>query len=152
METKREIQEIAKTIRNRYDNLHNRQISAIKRCHVTEDLKLESSYYTLIREFKGDLSGVVILFPYASQVIDASNFYFGSYLKNNLANLSEDSKERRFRQLVDSQDKDQLTHRLRGLLKISDSPVDWGVLGSDILRFFWQGGSVKKSWAEGFYG
>jgi CRISPR type I-E-associated protein CasB/Cse2 len=47
-----------------------------------------------------------------------------------------------------------LDHRLRGILRLacgSGAPVDWGVLGVDILWFFAESGSVRRRWAQDFY-
>ena len=30
-------------------------------------------------------------------------------------------------------------------------PVDWGVLGTDMLWFFAESGSVRRRWAQDFY-
>jgi len=60
----------------------------------------------------------------------------------------------RFRRLLDSRDRDELEHRLRGILKLASHdrvPVDWGVLGVDILWFFAGSDSVRRRWAQDFY-
>ena len=60
----------------------------------------------------------------------------------------------RFRRLLDSRDRDELDHRLRGILKLAagdKTPVDWGVLGVDILWFFAESDMVRRRWAQDFY-
>jgi hypothetical protein len=43
---------------------------------------------------------------------------------------------------------------LRGILKLASGdhvPLDWGVLGTDILWFFAESDSVRRRWAQDFY-
>ena len=77
MDKKAQYQETLRNIRIRYDNLHSRQLSTLKRCKSVEDIKLEGTYYQLIKdaqEIRGDLSYVVVLFPYASQSKELGSF------------------------------------------------------------------------------
>ena len=62
----------------------------------------------------------------------------------------------RFRRLLSCRDRerDELDHRLRGVLRLAcadKAPVDWGVLGVDILWFFAESDSVRRRWAQDFY-
>jgi CRISPR type I-E-associated protein CasB/Cse2 len=43
---------------------------------------------------------------------------------------------------------------LRRVLRLAcadKTPVDWGVLGVDILRFFADSDNVRRTWAQDFY-
>jgi CRISPR type I-E-associated protein CasB/Cse2 len=94
---------------------------------------------------------VVLLFPLAPHATN-EKFSFGRYLFRQIGD--RDNALLRFRRLLDSRDRDELDHRLRGILRLASgdrTPVDWGVLGTDILWFFAESDAVRRRWAQDFY-
>lgn len=66
---------------------------------------------------------------------------------------AEQSAERRFHQLLDS-DFEDLPDRLRhsiALLKSKEIPVDWRRLLADLINWEWPSRSVQKAWSRDFW-
>lgn len=141
-------------VRARYDSLDRGASAAIRRSRSADEVALEGTYWRigadLAREQK-HLSHVVLLFPLAPQT-HREGFSFGRYLRTQVGEAA--SAALRFRRLLDCRDRDELDHRLRGLLKLASrdrAPVDWGTLGVDILWFFAESHDVRRRWAQDFY-
>ena len=145
-----------RSVRGRYDQLDRGKTAQIRRCRTADDVALEGTYWrigeTLAREQR-HLPHVVLLFPIALQVsITEKMFSFGQYLRRHIG--ERDASTLRFRRLLDSRDRDELDHRLRGILRLAagdHAPVDWGVLGLDVLWFFAESDAVRRRWAQDFY-
>jgi CRISPR type I-E-associated protein CasB/Cse2 len=140
-------------VRRRYDALERGQTARIRRCRTADDVALEGIYWRIgeaLAHAQRRLPHVVLLFPLSLQVTHArERFSFGRHLREHLRD--GDGATLRFRRLLDSRDADDLDHRLRGVLRLVSSdrdPLDWGVLGLDIL---WFGDSVRRRWAQDFY-
>lgn len=141
-------------VRRRYDRLDRGRTAPLRRCRSADELALEATYWRIgeaLAQQKRDLPHVVLLFPLALHA-ERANFSFGRYLRAQLGD--GDGAVLRFRRLLDVRDRDELSHRLRGVLKLAakeGAPVDWGVLGTDILWFFGETASVRRRWAQDFY-
>ncbi len=140
--------------RARYDQLARGQTAVLRRCRTASEVALEGTFWrvagALGREQR-QLPQVVLLFPLASHS-GREKFSFGGYLRRQLPD--GDGSTLRFRRLLDSRDSDELSHRLRGILKLAgrdSATVDWGALGLDILWFFAESDDVRRRWAQDFY-
>jgi CRISPR type I-E-associated protein CasB/Cse2 len=101
--------------------------------------------------FARHLPHVVLLFPYASQRTK-TGFSVGRFLRDHLGDKT--GANLRFRRVLSVESRDELDHRLRALLRLtagSGSPVDWGVLGRDMLWFFAESDATRRRWAQDFY-
>lgn len=143
-------------VRRRYDQLDRGQTASIRRCRVADEIALERIYWQIGREVaqqQWHLTHVVLLFPLAPHATSAKfSFSFGRYLRKQIGD--GDSMALRIRRLLDSRDRDELDHRLRSVLKLASgdkTPVDWGVLGTDILWFLADSDNVRRRWARDFY-
>ena len=150
----RALGEAIRNMRRRYDQLARGQTAPIRRCRTADEVALEGIYWRIgdaLAHQNKHLPHVVLLFPLVSHKPN-DGFSFGRYLRTQIS--SGDTAQLRFRRLLDSRDRDELDHRLRGLLKLAASggaPVDWGVLGTDILWFFAESDRVRRRWAQDFY-
>jgi len=141
-------------VRARYDLLSRGQTASLRRCRTADEVALEGIFWRVAGDLGRDerhLAQVVLLFPLATQT-NRAQFSFGRYLRHSLP--EGDGATLRFRRLLDSRDRDELGHRLRGILRLaarSQGTVDWGVLGVDILWFFAESDSVRRRWAQDFY-
>jgi len=151
-----ELREDLRAVRGRYDDLGRGETAPLRRCRTAEEVARERAYWRIggaLAHEKHDLAHVVLLFPLAPQVRPSGRpFTFGQFLRRYLGD--GDGAALRFRRLLASADKDDLDHRLRGVLRLAcadKAPVDWGVLGADILWFFAEGDKVRRSWAQNFY-
>ncbi|MEI8256955.1 MAG: type I-E CRISPR-associated protein Cse2/CasB [Deltaproteobacteria bacterium] len=143
--------------RRRYDGLRRGQTAALRRRRSADEVVLEAIYWHVggaLAHTRRDLPHVVLLFPLAPQLHStARTFSFGRFLRRHLGD--SDGAMLRFRRLLASGDRDELDHRLRGVLRLAcadKSPVDWGVLGADILQFFnTESDHVRRRWAQDFY-
>ena len=119
-----------------------------------DEVALEGAYWRIGEALAHDqyhLPHVVLLFHLAPHAT-SEKFSFGRYLRKQIGD--GDGASLRVRRLLDSRDRDELDHRLRGILKLAagdKAPVDWGVLGTDILWFFAESDSVRRRWAQDFY-
>lgn len=143
-----------RAVRNAYDKLDRGASAALRRCRTANEVALEGVYWNiggeLTRQHR-DLAHVVLLFP-AAQHAQQERFAFGSYLRAQLGESS--SAPLRFRRVLDSRDRDELSHQLRRLLNFAASDgagVNWGFLGRDILHFFAESDAVRRRWAQDFY-
>jgi CRISPR type I-E-associated protein CasB/Cse2 len=150
------LREALRAVRRRYDALERGKTAQIRRSRTADDIALEGSYWRIgetLAHTQRRLPHVVLLFPFAPQVKNArERFSFGRYLRTHIGD--SEGATLRFRRLIDSRDPDDLDHRLRGILRLAASdhaPVDWGVLGTDILWFFAESDSVRRRWAQDFY-
>jgi CRISPR type I-E-associated protein CasB/Cse2 len=140
--------------RARYDKLPRGDIASLRRCRAADEIALEGVYWRLgspLAQQQLYLPHVVLHFPLAAQRAK-EGFSFGRFLNRQLGD--SDGAALRFRRLLDSRDRDDLDHRLRGILRLAcadRSPVDWGLLGVDILWFFSESGAVRRRWAQDFY-
>ncbi len=148
------LREAIRGVRRRYDQLERGRTAPIRRCRSADEIALEGVYWRIgegIAREQRHLTHVVLLFPLTP---DAPNekFSFGRYLHRQIGD--RDNAVLRFRRLLDSRDRDELDHRLRGILKLASgerAPVDWGVLGTDIIWFFAESDNVRRRWAQDFY-
>lgn len=155
MSTTDALREDLRAVRRRYDDLRRGETAPLRRCRTAEEVARERAYWLIggaLAHEKYDLAHVVLLFPLAQQVRPSARpFSFGWFLRQQLGD--GDGAALRFRRLLASSDKDELDHRLRGVLRLAcaeKAPVDWGVLGADILWFF-ERDNVRRSWAQNFY-
>jgi len=143
-----------RAVRARYDKLPRGDIASLRRCRTADEIAIEGTYWRIgspLAQRQVHLPHVVLLFPLAPQVA-REGVSFGRFLRRQLGD--SDGAALRFRRLLDSRGRDDLDHRLRGILRLAcadRAPVDWGVLGTDILWFFSESGSVRRRWAQDFY-
>jgi CRISPR type I-E-associated protein CasB/Cse2 len=158
MSALKKLQGELRELRGRYDALKRGRTAAIRHCKTAEDLVLEPVYWQVAGPVAYDRRGhdlphVVLLFPLAPQLRGGiERFSFGRFLRRQLGD--KDGAALRFRRLMASADLPDLDHRLRGVLRLAcglGAPVDWGVLGADILWFFHEGAYVRRRWAQDFY-
>ena len=128
----------------------------MRRCRTAGDLALEAAYWRVggsLAYQQNHLVHVVLLFPLAPQRRALSpTFSFGRFLRRQLGD--SDGAKLRFRRLLASGDREELDHRLRGVLRLAcaeKAPIDWGVVGRDILWFFAESDNVRRRWAQDFY-
>jgi CRISPR type I-E-associated protein CasB/Cse2 len=154
--TREQLEEELRAVRQHYDKLRRGRSAAIRHCKSADELALEAVYWEVgggVAHERRDLTHVVLLFPIAGQGgASTGRFSFGRFLRKKLGD--GDSAALRFRRLLASNDRDELDHRLRGVLRLAcadRSPVDWGSLGADLLWFFAENNSVRRRWAQDFY-
>lgn len=149
-------------VRGRYDALNRGETAPLRRCRNAGELSLEGAFWraggSLVHTPQGThLPHVVLHFPLAKQVrsLGAHAFSMGRFLKNKLGRPGDEGNDSlRFRRLLDSRDREDLDHRLRGILRLAcadGSTVDWGALGCDLLWFFADSDNVRRTWAQDFY-
>lgn len=140
--------------RMRYDQLSQGHCAHIRRCKTASDLLVEGSYWRIggaLAHEEQYLPHVVLLFPFASHVRH-DRFSFGCYLHAHLGNPG--GATFRFRRLLDSRDGPELDRQLRAIMRLvtrARAPVDWGVVGTDILDFYVKRNEVRRRWAQDFY-
>ena len=150
---RRNLRDAIRAVRGRYDQLPRGQTAAIRRCKTADEVALEGVYWRIAASEHADqpnLTHVVLLFPLVAHRTK-DDFAFGRYLRHQLGD--GDGAALRFRRLLDCRDRDELDHRLRGVLKLASrdgAAVDWGVLGTDILWFFAESDAVRRRWAQDF--
>lgn len=156
MSTIDKLREELRAVRLRYDDLRRGETAPLRRCRTADEVVRERAYWRIggaLAQGKHDLAHVVLLFPLAPQARPSARpFTFGQFLRRQLGD--GDGAALRFRRLLASRDEDELDHRLRGVLRLAcadKTPVDWGVLGADILWFFAENDIVRRSWAQNFY-
>jgi CRISPR type I-E-associated protein CasB/Cse2 len=142
-----------RAMRARYDKLPRGDSAPLRRCRTAHDVEMEGVFWRIVGATKPipNLAHVALLFPLAPQRSSAA-FSFGRFLRGKIGDSS--GAALRFRRLLDSRDRDDLDHRLRGMLRLAcadGTAVDWGALGTDILWFFGERGSVRRRWAQDFY-
>ena len=150
------LRDALRAVRRRYDQLERGNSAQIRRCRTADDVSLEGAYWRIgeaLAHKQRQLPHVVLLFPLVPQASSPGRrFSFGRYLRTQLGD--SDGATLRFRRLLDSRDRDDLDHRLRGILRLAagdHAPLDWGVFGTDILWFFAESDSVRRRWAQDFY-
>jgi CRISPR type I-E-associated protein CasB/Cse2 len=143
-----------RAVRARYDQLPRGDTALLRRCRTADEIALEGTYWHIggpLAQRQRHLSHVVLLFPLAPHAA-SERFSFGRFLNRELGDT--DGAKLRFRRLLASRDREELDHRLRAVLRLAcrdKAPVDWGVLGTDILWFFSESGHVPRRWAQDFY-
>lgn len=160
MSRSQELQDELRAVRRRYDELRRGDTAALRRCKTAAEIALEPVYWRLVpspAQQPRDFTHVALLFPLAKQAGSARGaFSFGRFLRRRLGKGGNegDRGSLRFRRLLASSDRDELDHRLRGVLRLAcadGAGVDWGVLGTDILWFFAESDNVRRRWAQDFY-
>jgi CRISPR type I-E-associated protein CasB/Cse2 len=148
--------EALRAVRRRYDSLRRGETAPLRRKRSAGEVALEGVYWRVgggLAQRRHDLSHVVLLFPLAAQASPSSSpFLFGRFLRRQLGD--GDGAALRFRRLLASRDRDELDHRMWSVLRLAcadKASVDWGVLGSDLLRFFSESDYVRRRWAQDFY-
>ncbi len=145
-------------IRARFDALDRGEVAHVRRSRSARELVLEPVYWRVV----GDVSArhaeiaahgahVVLLFPYAKHRAHP-RFATGRYFRDHLGD--GDGAALRFRRLLACESREELDHRMRGVLRLvagEGAPVDWGVLGRDLLWFFAESNRVRRDWAQDFY-
>ena len=150
----RALADAIRAVRGRYDQLERGKTATIRRCRTADEVALEGMYWRIganLAHEQRHLTHVVLLFPSVPHA-RRDTFSFGRYLRNQLGD--GDGAALRVRRLLDCRDREELDHRLRGVLKLAAgdrTPVDWGVLGTDILWFFAESDAVRRRWAQDFY-
>ena len=140
-------------VRERYDALGPGDRAVLRRCKTEDDLRLEGAYWRVVgdaRDLERGIATAVLLFPLAAQRT-SERFSFGRYLRSHLK-VDHDGTTLRVRRVIQSE-RDQLAHRLRGLIKLAEAGdgtpgIDWGVLGADLARF---GDHVRRNWTQDFF-
>lgn len=149
-----ELRSDLRAVRGVYDTLPRGATAVLRRCRTAEEVALEGVYWRIggrLAHRQIHLSHVVLLFPLAGHAV-REGFSFGRFLKRQTGDKG--AAVLRFRRLLDSRDRDELDHRLRGLLRLAcadGTAVDWGVLGADVLWFFAESGATRRRWAQDFY-
>jgi CRISPR type I-E-associated protein CasB/Cse2 len=157
MSSKDQLQEDLREVRRRYDALKRGRTAAIRHCKTASAVALAEVYWQvggdLAHDKRFDLAHVVLLFPLAPQARPSSSaFSFGRFLRRRLGD--GDGAALRFRRLLASTDRDELDHRLRGVLRLvcaDKTPIDWGILGADVLWLLAENKTVRRRWAQDFY-
>lgn len=151
-----DLREEIRVVRRDYDGLRRGEIAPLRRCRTAADVALESVYWKIggaLAHRGRNLAHVVVHFPLARQGRSiGSAFSFGRFLQHQLG--ERDGPKLRMRRLLACRDRDELDHHLRGILRLAcgdGAPVDWGVLGLDILWFFAESDAVRRRWAQDFY-
>ena len=144
-------QQQLRAVRQRYDALPAGDRAILRRCKDEGEIRLEGAYWRVVGDAKDveyALATAVLLFPLAPHQTK-QGFSFGRFLRQHLTS-SEEGAALRVRRVVQA-DRDELGHRLRGLLKLAsggEKAVDWGVLGTDIVYF---GDVVRRRWTQDFF-
>jgi len=153
---KDQLQQELREVRRRYDAFKRGKTAPLRRCREAGDVALEEVYWQVggsLARTQPHLAHVIMLFPLAPQACSPKrSFSFGRFLRRHLP--EGDGAARRFRRLLASSDRDELDHHLRGVLRLAcadKTPVDWGVLGVDILWFLAESDNVRRRWAQDFY-
>lgn len=149
-----DLQQELRAMRARYDALSRGETAPLRRCRTAAEMALEPGFFRVagaLVHTQHHLAHVALLFPLALHA-KTEGFSFGRFLRRRLG--KNEGGKMRFRRALDSRDRDELDHRLRGLLKLAAADkarVDWGVLGVDLLWFFAQSDNVRRRWAQDFY-
>ena len=150
-----ELRAAIRDVRGRYDRLDRGRTASIRRARSADEVALDGTFWRVgegLAQTQTHLPHVVLLFPLAGQLKGAADFSFGRLLKRKLG--ENDGAIHRFRRVLASRDREELDHRLRGILRLATAdktPVDWGVLGVDILWFFAESDNVRRKWAQDFF-
>ena len=116
-----ELRESIRGLRARYDRLERGKSAALRRSRTAADIALEGVYWLIgeaLAHQERHLPHVVLMFPLAPHA-ELEKFSFGRHLRRHLGDTA--SASHRFRRLLDSRDRDDLDHRLRGILKLAAS-------------------------------
>lgn len=158
--------EVVRSVRAAYDDdarFGRGHRAGLRRARTSDEILSEGAYWHLLslakvpEPLRYRLASVVLCFP-AAGMSAAGSFSLGRWLKNSVyAETSEadlPTRATRFRRLlaVRNGDREGLVHQLRKLVQHgaqkSNSGVDWGIVGADILRF---GDTVRRRWAADFF-
>jgi CRISPR type I-E-associated protein CasB/Cse2 len=144
-------------VRRAYDALAPGDRAVLRRCRDRDDVLLEGAFWQIVAGVgsgrRPRLATSVLLFAAAPQRRSTGRFRTGAFFRTELhpgKRTVKPAEATRFRQLLQSRDESELAHRLRRLLVHAGAPVDWGVLGLELVR--WQpAGSVCRAWSQDFY-
>lgn len=148
------VADILRDVRARYDALERGHVAQLRRCRAAAELQLQAVYWRIVGDAPKSVrhvEHVVLMFPLARHRTN-SKFAFGRFLGAQLGDNA--GAALRFRRLISVEDRDELDHRLRAILRLTASgggPVDWGILGRDIVWFFAESDSTRRRWAQDFY-
>jgi CRISPR type I-E-associated protein CasB/Cse2 len=159
--TQVEVMTQIRAVRSEYDQgLSPGDRAVLRRCREPGELLLEGAFWRVASRFGDErarprLAVVVFLFA-ACDAARPDGKGFGRFLHRHLTRgkkLSPGAKLR-FRRLIAAPDVDALATRLRRLLVSLQAPLDWGVLGYDLMQ--WQRSTVgaeevPRRWAQDFY-
>jgi CRISPR system Cascade subunit CasB len=143
-----------RAVRKSYDALSRGDRATLRRASSGDEMQLEGAFWRLAgyvpQSFRPRLASVVACFPAGPQLRHPGGFRVGSFLRRESKGTGppKASDALLFRRLLASEGLDQLTHEMRRVLTRLDAPVDWGVLGCDMV--YW-GDSVRRRWAQDFY-
>ncbi|MCE9574551.1 MAG: type I-E CRISPR-associated protein Cse2/CasB [Deltaproteobacteria bacterium] len=147
-----------RVVRARYDQLDRGLVAQLRRCRSATEVELEGTYWRIAGDFGRrqpnlvrHLAHVVLLFPYAAHRT-RQGFSVGRFLREQLDD--KDGSSLRVRRILAVETRDELDHRLRALLRLTaagGAPVDWGVVGRDLLWFFAESDATRRRWAQDFY-
>lgn len=159
---------LGRRVRERYDGWRQNQrgdCARLRRCTSALEVQMEGAFWRLVadvpQERRAEMAPLVLCFACCGSLgEEKGGFRFGHYLRNGLARdrKLDDAKVTRFRQLLAAREPDEFHHRLRRLLTHIKTPLDWGVLTRDVIR--WGGGryqnpawrdEVCRQWAQDFY-
>lgn len=144
-------------VRRAYDALAPGDRAVLRRCRDRDDVVLEGAFWQAVAGAsaarRASFATAVLLFAAAPQRRPAGRFRTGAFFRRALypgKRVVKAAEATRFRQLVQCRDESELAHRMRRLLVHANAPVDWGVLGLDLVR--WRpAGSVCRAWSQDFY-
>lgn len=160
-ETRKELEAAIRVARSEYDRLDLGDKATLRRCRDADAVALEPAFWRVASKVPPEkrvwFADVVACFPMAKQLKRGGRFRLGAFLCAKLhpgKKAVKASDALRFRRLVQARDRAELVHRLRALLKLAagtDGKVDWGVVGADVLAFFYESGHVPRTWAQDYY-
>jgi len=144
-----DVKDQIRAVRKRYDALSPGDRAVLRRCKSSDEVMLEGAYWRVAGEaHRRALADVVLLFGEAPHRA-TKDFSLGRHLRTHLSSAKEGHSVR-VRRLVQCE-RDDLAHRLRGLLRLTSAghvAIDWGVLGADIFFF---GDAVRRRWTQDFF-
>jgi len=137
--------------------------AVLRRASTSDELLAEGAYWYLVsvaqvpEALRHRVAPVILCFS-AAKMSNAKSFSLGRWLRHTIYEEVRDAdlpqRAARFRRLlaVGQGERDQLAHHLRRLVQHaavkSNTGVDWGVVGADVL--FW-GEGVRRRWAADFF-
>jgi CRISPR type I-E-associated protein CasB/Cse2 len=149
-------------LRSDYDELRKRRPgdqAVLRRCRDGDAVQLEGVFWRLVGQSrfpdklpKSSIAMVVSAFPGAEHRLQRG-FRFGRFMADLLdpQHDGDASRSLRFRELVRADDTTELCRRLRRLLRRAEGPVDWGVLGADIVQFDHPNSFIQRKWIQDFF-
>jgi len=143
-------------IRDQWDDLAESERQSLMRCFDAQAILNDRTFWKIAASVPDAhrlrIAHLVACFPAAEQLADPTGFKPGAFLREALhpgRDRVEPAEANRYRQLVQARDVDELVPRLKKILGAADRPVDWGVLGRDMLAW---SDKVRKVWDRDFFG